>query len=232
MFWFSSQRQAAAKWSDVFWTMRCEPPRDITICLLEPCSTIIQLVRSEFAWNRLRFWPCRLPRGKYSGRHATEGNKGTCIAWLQTLLGHGGKAGCNNDVGCVVVTVVGTVVGTDLDCPKWWPGPCNPFFLNVLTNSERNEHAGVLNDGSNWRFFLFSKKNKGILLHSPGNIVAGDRPRWSQTDSDHSQGILAYFIGGEIPTSDHNQRIYIGETVEVASSRTESKIAWCHIYFI
>ena len=37
--------------------------------------------------------------------------------------------------------------------------PCNPFFLNVLTISERNEHAGVLTDGSNWRFFLFSKKD-------------------------------------------------------------------------
>lgn len=53
--------------------------------------------------------------------------------------------------------------------------PCNPFFLNVLTISERNEHAGVLTDGSNWRFFLFSKKDNGILLHSSGNIVAGDR---------------------------------------------------------
>jgi hypothetical protein len=51
----------------------------------------------------------------------------------------------------------------------------NPFFLNVLTISERNEHAGVLTDGSNWRFFLFSRKDNGILLHSSGNIVAGDR---------------------------------------------------------
>lgn len=53
--------------------------------------------------------------------------------------------------------------------------PCNPFFLNVLTISERNEHAGVLTDGKNWQFFLFSKKDKGILLHSSGDIVAGDR---------------------------------------------------------
>lgn len=53
--------------------------------------------------------------------------------------------------------------------------PCNPFLIDVLTISERNEHAGVLTDGSHWRFFLFSKKDKEILLHSSGNIVAGDR---------------------------------------------------------
>ena len=53
--------------------------------------------------------------------------------------------------------------------------PCNPFVLEVLTISERNEHAGVLTDGSNWRFFLFSKKDKGILLHSSGNIVTADK---------------------------------------------------------
>jgi hypothetical protein len=53
--------------------------------------------------------------------------------------------------------------------------PCNPFLLSVLIISERNEHAGVLTDGSSWRFFLFSKKHKGISLHSSGNIVAGGR---------------------------------------------------------
>lgn len=53
--------------------------------------------------------------------------------------------------------------------------PFNPFLLDVLTISERLEHAGVLTDGSNWRFFLFSRKEKGILLHSSGNITAGDK---------------------------------------------------------
>lgn len=53
--------------------------------------------------------------------------------------------------------------------------PCNHFLLHILTISERNEHAGVLTDGSNWRFFLFSKKDKGISLHSSGNIVTADK---------------------------------------------------------
>jgi hypothetical protein len=42
--------------------------------------------------------------------------------------------------------------------------PCNPFSLNVLTISERNEHAGVLTDGSNWRFFYSRKRITGFCF--------------------------------------------------------------------
>jgi hypothetical protein len=69
----------------------------------------------------------------------------------------------------------------------------NPFLIEVAIR-ERHQHAGVLTDGREWRFFMFSRKEDEVLLHSSGSIQAVDKKSCEKVigntlplkDSDHS----------------------------------------------